>query len=142
MSSDSKGTTRRDFMVAGAAAAAAVTTFGFNRMAQADTGDTSGMISQIVKFKINMENEDGAIEALQELTKGVEDNEPGVLTYIAHRSKNDPSEVVFFEVYKDAEAVQAHNVTPHMNAMRANFMQNFQPPLDVQPLDRVSGFAR
>ena len=141
MSSNSNGTTRRDFMVAGAAAAAA-TTFGFNRLAQADTADASTLVSQIVKFKINMENEDGAIKALQELTKGVEDNEPGVLTYIAHRSKNDPSEVVFFEIYKDEQAVQAHNGTPHMNAMRAGFMENFQPPLDVQPLERVSGFAR
>lgn len=141
MSTQENGTSRRDFFAAGAAAAATMT-FGFNRMASADADDTSSMISQIVKFKINMDNEDGAIKALKDLAKGVEENEPGVLAYIAHRSKNDPSEVVFFEVYSNAEAVQAHNGTPHMIAMRQNFMQNFQPPLDVQPLERVSGFTR
>ena len=141
MSIDSEGTTRREFVAATAAGAAALT-FGFSRLAGADAHEASVPISQIVKFKLNPDNEEAAIAALQALTKGVEENEPGVLAYIAHRSKTDPSEVVFFEVYKDAAAVQAHNGTPHMNAMRAGFMQNFQMPLDVQPLDRISGFTR
>ena len=140
MTNENTGTTRREFAVAGAAAAAAMT-FGFNRMAQAD-GHESTVISQIVKFKINMDNEEGAIKALQDLVKGVEEGEPGVLVYIAHRSTTDPSEVVFFEVYADEEAVQTHQGTPHMNAMRAGFMDNFKPPPEVQKLDRVAGFTR
>ncbi|MCH7958957.1 MAG: antibiotic biosynthesis monooxygenase [Candidatus Hydrogenedentes bacterium] len=140
MTNENTGTTRREFAVAGAAAAAAMT-FGFNRMAQADSNE-SAVISQIVKFKINMDNEEGAIKALQDLAKGVEETEPGVLVYIAHRSKADPSEVVFFEVYADEAAVQAHQGTPHMNAMRAGFVDNFRPPLEIQQLDRVSGFTR
>ena len=88
MTNENTGTTRREFAVASAAAAATMT-FGFNRMAQAD-GHESTVISQIVKFKINMDNEEGAIKAVQDLAKGVEETEPGVLTYIAARSTAEP----------------------------------------------------
>ena len=140
MTNENTGTTRREFVAAGATVAAAMT-FGFNRMAQADSHESTA-ITQIVKFKINMDNEESAIKALQDMTKAVEETEPGVLVYIAHRSKADPTEVVFFEVYADEEAVKAHQGTPHMNAMRTGFTTNFKPPLNIQALDRVSGFAR
>ncbi len=139
MSEKPEGTTRREF-VAASAGAAAVAAFGFNRIAQAQDDDE--LITQIVKFKIMEGQEDAAVELLQTLTAAVEKEEPGVLAYIAHRSKKDPSEVVFFEIYKDQAAVTAHGTTPHMAELRQKFASTFVPPLDVQPLDRVGGFTR
>ena len=69
-------------------------------------------------------------------------NEPGVLAYVAHFTETDPKEVVFFEVYKDEAAVAAHGTTPHMNAMRAKFMQVFKPPLKLEKLTKVAGVTR
>jgi len=141
MTQNSEGSTRREFVAAGAGAAM-VATFGFNRMAQAAHHEEAAPITQIVKFKLKAGNEDAAIKLLQTMTAAVEKEEPGVLAYIAHRSKKDPSEVVFFEVYKDQAAVDAHGTTAHMNEMRTQFMNVFVPPLDLQPLDKVSGFMR
>ncbi len=140
MSEKSEGTTRREF-VAVSAGAAAVAAFGFNRTAQAADGDE--LITQIVKFQIKEGQEDAAVELLQTLTAAVEKGEPGVLAYIAHRSKNDPSEVVFFEIYKDQAALTAHSSTPHMAELGPKFMECFDlQSFDIQPLDRVGGFSR
>ena len=139
MSEKMEGTTRREF-VAATAGAAAVAAFGFNRMAQAQEG--GALITQIVKFKIIEGQEDTAVELLKTLTAGVEKEEPDVLAYIAHRSQKDPSEVVFFEVYKDQAAVTAHGATAHMAELRQKFATTFVPPLDIVQLDRVGGFTR
>ncbi|MCH7910049.1 MAG: putative quinol monooxygenase [Candidatus Hydrogenedentes bacterium] len=140
MSEKAEGATRREF-VAASAGAAAVAAFGFNRIAQAQDGDE--LITQIVKFKILEGQEDAAVELLETLTAAVEKGEPGVLAYIAHRSKNDPSEVVFFEIYKDQAALTAHSTTPHMAELGPKFAECFDlQSFDIQLLDRVGGFSR
>jgi quinol monooxygenase YgiN len=130
--------TRRGFYAVGAGLA----TIGFSRLAGAAEGDGNSMITQLAKFKLNMEKEAEAVEALKELTAAVEQNEPGVLAYICHRSVKNPDELVFFEVYKDDDALKAHSKTPHMGKMRMAFATLFRPPLEVTRLDRVGGFAR
>jgi quinol monooxygenase YgiN len=41
-------------------------------------------------------------------------SEPGCEQYILHRAIKDPTQFVFFEVYKDKEALDFHGKTPHM----------------------------
>ncbi len=98
---------RRGFCVAGVSLA----TIGFSRLAEADEADSDTMITQLAKFKLNMENEEEGLQALKDLCTAVEENEPGVLAYICHRSAKNPDELVFFEVYKDEEALKAHGTT-------------------------------
>jgi quinol monooxygenase YgiN len=130
--------TRRGFCVASAGLA----TIGFNRMAAAADGEKSSMITQLVMFKLNLEKEAEGLQALKDLCTAVEQNESDVLAYICHRSVKNPDELVFFEVYKDADALKAHGTTPHMSKMRMSFATLFRPPLEVTRLDRVGGFAR
>ena len=130
--------TRRGFYAAGAGLA----TIGFTRLANAADGDSGAMITQLAKFKLNMEKEAEGLQALKELCAAVEANEPGVLVYLCHRSTKNPDELVFFEVYKDDEALKAHGKTPHMGKLRMAFAMLFRPPLEVIRLDRVAGFAR
>lgn len=136
--------TRRNFFAAGAsvAGAAFLGTIGFNRMARAEEGDASEMITQIAKFKIKPDNEEEAVAALQELCKAVEENEPGVLAYVCNRSEKDPAEIVFFEVYKDADALKAHGQTPHIKKLIVSFAKLFSGPVDITKLERVGGFMR
>lgn len=131
---------RRGFCAVGAGLA----TFGFNRLVSAaeGEGETGETITQIAKFKLNMEKEAEGVEALEELCAAVEKDEPGVLAYICHRSAKNPDELVFFEVYKDKEAMKAHGKTPHMAKMQKSFAMLFKPPLEVTRLDRVGGFTR
>ena len=142
MTQKTEGTTRREFVAAGAGAAM-VATFGFNRMARADHHEAAAPITQIVGVKIKEGQEEGAVELLKTLTAAVEKAEPDVLAYIAHRSKNDPLQVVFFEVYKDQAALDAHGQTPHMAELGPKFGTFFDlATFDVQPYDRVGGYMR
>lgn len=137
--SDARGVlTRRSFYALGAGLA----TIGFNRLASAAEEDASSMVTQLAKFKLNMEKETEAIEMLKELCAAVEANEPGVLAYLCHRSVKNPDELAFFEVYKDKDALKAHGRTPHMAKMQTAFLTYFRPPLEVTRLDRVGGFTR
>lgn len=142
----SESTTRKEFLQTAAGVTAGAAFFGalgFNRMASADGHEGADQsITQIARFSMQEGKEDEAIATLQELVKGVEENEPGVLAYIAHRSEANPSEVVFFEVYKDEAALAAHGQTDHMNAMRAKFMQVFKPPLNIEKLNKIAGVVR
>jgi quinol monooxygenase YgiN len=129
---------RRSFCAAGVGLA----TLGFNRMAQAADGDTDETITQIAKFKLNMDKEEEGLKVLQELCAAVEANEPDVLAYICSRSAKNPDELVFFEVYKNEEALQAHGKAPHMGQVRKAFGTLLLPPLEITRLDRIGGFAR
>lgn len=138
MRTDPSFLTRRNFCAAGVGLAAV----GFNRLAHAAETETDKTITQIAKFKLNLEKEDEGIKALEDLCAAVEENEPGVLAYICHRSAKKPDELVFFEVYKDEEALKAHGATPHIGKIRTKFGSVFLPPLEITRLDRVGGFAR
>jgi quinol monooxygenase YgiN len=135
-----KNQSRREFVATAAGAAALTAAFGFNRVASAQ--DTSTIITQVVRFKVKEGQEEAAAATLAKLAKDVEEKEPGVLAYIAHFTKDDPKEVVFFEVYKDAEALAEHGRMPHLAELRTKFMELFQPPLNIQQLEKVGGFMR
>ena len=135
-----KNQSRREFVATAAGAAALTAAFGFNRVSEAAHHEEA--ITQIVRFKVQEGKEEAAAEMLATLTKAVEENEPGVLAYIAHFTKESPKEVVFFEVYKNAEALAEHGKMPHLAEMRKVFMQLFEMPLEIQQLDKVGGFMR
>ena len=141
MNSTPASLSRRSFCTT-AAAGAGLAAIGFSRPAQAADADSAGMISQVAKFKLNLDKEAEGVEALKEMCKAVEESEPGVLAYICHRSSKKPEELVFFEVYKDEAALKAHAATPHLGKIRKLFGSVFLPPLEVTRLDRVGGFAR
>jgi len=139
MNANSTSIQRRQLITAGTVAA----TLGFTRFVAADDPKSETKpITQIAKFKLNMEKEAEAIKALEEMCKAVEESEPGVLAYVCHRSAKHPEEIVFFEVYKDDEALKAHAKTAHMGKLRAAFLTLFRPPLELTRLDRIAGFTR
>ncbi|MDO9263561.1 MAG: putative quinol monooxygenase [Desulfosalsimonadaceae bacterium] len=43
--------------------------------------------------------------------------EPGTLIYTLHRDQNDPSVFLFYEKYKDMDALVAHSSTPYFKAL-------------------------
>lgn len=133
-----KQLTRRSFQVA----SAGIAMLGFSRIAVAAEPGASEPITQLAKFKLNMEKEKESLEALKEMCAAVEKEEPGVLAYLCHRSSKHPEELIFFEVYKDEEALKAHGKTAHMGKLRGAFLTYFRPPLEVTRLDRVAGFTR
>lgn len=127
-------------VLAGTAAVAA--TFGFNRTASAAT-DESKWITQLANFSIQDGKGDDAVAALQKLTKAVEENEPGVLVYVAYRGAGDDANTVtVFEVYDSPETLKAHGAQPHLRELGGAFATMFQGPLKITKLDKVGGFMR
>ncbi|HVR28747.1 MAG TPA: antibiotic biosynthesis monooxygenase family protein [Thermoanaerobaculia bacterium] len=139
-------TTRRDALRAGAAVA--IAGVGFSRLAAAEPVDLSKAITQTAAFRIDGEREAEAVAALTELARAVEEKEPGVLAYIPHRVASDPTQVVFFEVYADEEAMRAHGQQPHLAKLREHFGAGLFKPfaegkvVEIVRLDRIAGFSR
>ena len=56
--------------------------------------------------------------------------EPGVITYVIHRSIDDPSKFLVYERYKDREAFDYHHSTPYLKA----FYEAFNSIKDREPV--------
>lgn len=99
----------------------------------------------IVIFRVKMQpgKEEEALAAMRAMAASVKAQEPKTLAYMLHRSKDDPSELVFYEAYADDDAFRAHAQTPHMAEMRAAFGGLFDTTtVKLERLDEVAGFMR
>jgi quinol monooxygenase YgiN len=55
--------------------------------------------------------------------------EEGTLVYTLHQDQNDPGVFLFYEKYKDTDALVAHSSTPHFKAL----FKTIKPLLDGNP---------
>jgi quinol monooxygenase YgiN len=67
------------------------------------------MITVIAKIKVQQGKESEFEQAGRSMVAHVKAHEPGTLTYVLHRSAKDPTEFVFYEVYRDQDAFTAHS---------------------------------
>ncbi|MHB8384088.1 MAG: putative quinol monooxygenase [Candidatus Binataceae bacterium] len=72
-------------------------------------------ITVIAKLKVKAGNEAAFEEAGKEMIGKVA-SEAGTKTYILHKDVRDPSTFVYYEVYQDQAALDAHGKTDHMKA--------------------------
>ena len=72
----------------------------------------------IVVAKLKAKNgKEGEMEkTLREMVGKVE-KEEGTLVYTLHRSQKDPSVFLFYEKYKDKDALSHHSSTPYFKEM-------------------------
>lgn len=69
-------------------------------------------LALIVNFTVaeaNLEEAKRLIAQLEEHTR----REPGCVEYRGHQSTDDPCRFVFYELYRDQAALDAHRATPH-----------------------------
>jgi quinol monooxygenase YgiN len=101
------------------------------------------MVIVIFRARMRPGSEEAALHKMRTMAEAVEEKEPKTLAYMLHRSKDDPAELVFYEVYADDETFQAHAQTPHMGEMRAAFGDLFDTTsVKLERLDEVAGFMR
>jgi quinol monooxygenase YgiN len=68
----------------------------------------------VVRFTLRAGHED-AFDALTEQTvAAIRMSEPGTLVYLIHREVSSPSVRVFYELYRNVEAFEAHEGTSHV----------------------------
>lgn len=61
--------------------------------------------------------DDASAEAYDRLVaetiKGIMANEPGTLVYASHKVEGQPLQRIFYELYRDKVAFEAHETAPH-----------------------------
>ncbi|MBL7258009.1 putative quinol monooxygenase [Paractinoplanes lichenicola] len=58
-------------------------------------------------------------ELTAEVVGAIEEREPGTLTYATHAVEEEPLARVFYEVYRDRDAFQAHEDAEHVKRFHA-----------------------
>ncbi|MEH0843552.1 putative quinol monooxygenase [Micromonospora sp. CPCC 205711] len=78
------------------------------------------MIALVVRFDIRDEESAAGFDALtRQAVAQIRAAEPGTLVYATHRVADEPLARVFYEVYADEAAFQAHEQAPHVIAFHA-----------------------
>jgi quinol monooxygenase YgiN len=67
----------------------------------------------VARIKAKPGSEQKLEEAFRSMIGKVRE-EPGCEQYILHRQIKDPTVFLFYEIYKDKEALDFHGKTPHM----------------------------
>ncbi len=81
--------------------------------------------------------EEALVEASRRLDREVKASEPGSLAFIAHRGADMPGVVLFYEVWRAREALEAHKGTPHLKRWFAEIGGLAAQPVDVTVLQSV-----
>ena len=58
-------------------------------------------------------------ELTAEVVSAIAEKEPGTLTYATHAVADEPLARIFYEVYRDREAFQAHEEAEHVRRFHA-----------------------
>jgi quinol monooxygenase YgiN len=90
------------------------------------------MITLVAKLKAKPGMEKLLAEECVKMAKEVRANEKECLQYIPYVSIEDPTEIVFVEIYVDMEALEFHRKTPHMKALRQAIGDALAGPTEVQ----------
>jgi quinol monooxygenase YgiN len=72
----------------------------------------------VARLRATKGNGDALAALLAEQVGAVRATEPGCLAYRLLRSAKDPDSFLFYEIYADAAALDAHRASPHLAAYR------------------------
>ena len=76
------------------------------------------VVTVIARIRAAKGKGDALAALLAEQVRAVLDAEPGCLVYRAHRATHDPELFLFYEMYTDDAAFDAHRKAPHLAAYR------------------------
>jgi quinol monooxygenase YgiN len=76
---------------------------------------------------------------VKETTARIRAEEPGTLLYLCHVVQGEPGARIFYELYADREAFQAHEEQAHVKAFLAERQNHMAGPVRVEFLDRLDG---
>jgi quinol monooxygenase YgiN len=67
------------------------------------------MITLIATVKVKEGKMDEAVEVLRGIVPKIKEAEPGCLVYIPHRVRGEDNTIIFYEKYRDKEALKVHS---------------------------------
>jgi autoinducer 2-degrading protein len=77
------------------------------------------MLAIWVKVRVKPDQKKRFLEAIEVDALGSERDEPGCLRFNVLQDEQDENVYYFYEVYKDAAALEAHRKAPHYQVWRA-----------------------
>ncbi|HZQ78109.1 MAG TPA: antibiotic biosynthesis monooxygenase [Acidimicrobiia bacterium] len=73
----------------------------------------------VVRFEVLDGHEEAFDTLTAETVAEIEAQEPGTLAYITHTEEGSPSVRIFYELYRDVVAFEAHEAGPHVQRFLA-----------------------
>jgi len=73
-----------------------------------------GRFGLVVRFRLKPGHGDAFDKLVSETLGEIEDREPGTLVYTSHGVNGAPDDRLFYELYEDRAAFQAHEAQPHV----------------------------
>jgi quinol monooxygenase YgiN len=97
------------------------------------------MLALVVRFDLRPGSELAFDSLVASIVARIRSEEPGTFLYLCHRVEAEPTARIFYELYRDREAFQAHEEQPHVKAFHAERKQYMTGPDRVEFLDRTDG---
>ena len=91
----------------------------------------SAPFALFVRFNVRPGAETAFDELVTETTAAIREREPGTLVYACHQVADKPGQRVFYELYRDRAAFDAHEEQPHVK----RFLADRQALLDSFEVD-------
>ena len=95
----------------------------------------------VAKLKAQEGREASVEAALRDMVNKVA-AEDGTEMYTLHRSSEDPAVFMFYEKYKDAQALKQHSNTPHFKALFATLQPLLAAPPDIAMYEELAAINR
>jgi quinol monooxygenase YgiN len=96
------------------------------------------MIGLVVRFRLRQGHEEAFDELIAETVRGIE-GEPGTVCYVVNEARDAPNERIFFELYRDDTALDAHETAPHVQRFLAARRDHLAAEPEVTRVRAVSG---
>jgi len=88
----------------------------------------------VVRFTVRPGAEAQFDALVAETAAGIRQSEPGTLVYACHRVQGEPQQRIFYELYRDRAAFDAHEQSPHTR----RFLADREPLLESKAVDLLS----
>ena len=95
----------------------------------------------IAKLKAREEKEATLEAALRDMVKKVA-SEDGTEAYVLHKSSKDPSLFMFYEKYKNTDALKQHSATPHFKELFTTIQPLLAAPPDIEMYQELAALDR
>jgi autoinducer 2-degrading protein len=95
------------------------------------------MLAMLVKVRIKPEKRDRFLEVIEHDALASERDEPGCLRFNVLQDAQDPNTYIFYEVYKDQAALEAHRATPHFAMWNEASQECLAAPAERTPTQAV-----
>ncbi|KJY42999.1 antibiotic biosynthesis monooxygenase [Streptomyces sp. NRRL B-1568] len=93
----------------------------------------------VVRFTLrDAEAADAFDELVSRTLNGIRQHEPGTVVYVNHRVPEEPNVRVFYELYRDRAAFDAHEQQPHTKHFLEE-REKFVTKTDVTFLEHIDG---